>query len=155
METHTERITSRRALGVIGLATGLSAAVWVLAVPMLGVELDVADYPGGPVGARTVGLASVIVTSVVAGLAGWASLALLTRVTQRGRVIWTWLAAAVTAISAGAPMQLTGTASAAVSLVAMHLVVGTVLITGLVSRPLTRRSASDLEPVTSVRKGDQ
>ena len=120
-----------RPVTTILLAAGLAAGLWLLAVPGLGVDLSVAEFPGGPVGDRTVGLGSVISSTIAAGLAGWGLLALLNRWTRGGSRVWTWIAVAVTVLSLGAPLTMAGSAVAALTLGVLHVVVGAVLVPGL------------------------
>lgn len=107
--------------------------VWVIAVSLLGVDLEVAPGAGEP---QAVGIANVVVSSLVAGLAAWGSLALLERFTTRARGIWTVLAVAVLALSLMGPQAGT-TMATTTTLVAMHLAVGAVLIPAL-ARTVTR-----------------
>lgn len=116
-----------RAVAVAGAAAA-ALAVWAIAVPLLGVELQVvpgSDQPGA------VGAAHVAISALLAGLAGWGSLALLERVTARARRIWTVLGIVVLAASLAGPQAGVSTA-ATVTLAAMHLAVGGVLIPALV-----------------------
>lgn len=102
-------------------ATVLALAIWVLAVPVAGVDL-VAGTP-----AQTVGAVSVVVATVVATLAAWAARALLRR---RSPAVWYLTCTIVLAVSLLGPLG--GASPAAVAtLSAMHLVVGAVLALGL------------------------
>ncbi|MCG5444532.1 DUF6069 family protein [Micromonospora sp. NIE79] len=85
---------------------------------------------------RQVTVASVIVATAVAALAGWALLAVLERRTDRSRVWWTSIAVAVLLLSLvlGPPSGVGGGAKATLAL--LHLSVGVILILGLPrSRP--------------------
>lgn len=74
--------TKRRLITVIG-APAAALAVWALAVPLAGVTLKVRE--GGGTGA--VGLASIVLASLLAGLVGWGLLAVLERsAAQPGRI---------------------------------------------------------------------
>lgn len=115
-----------RALGVVG-AVAAAVAVWVVAVPILGVDLQVTP---GTDEAQRVGLGSVVVASLVAALAGWGLLELLDRLTTRGRTVWTAIAVVALAASMFPPLAGTTTATT-VSLAAMHLAVGAALISAL------------------------
>lgn len=123
-----------RALRVVGaIAAGL--VVWVLAVPVLGVELTARSGTS----VLLVGPAAVAFAGLLAGLAGWASLALLERLTKHVRGVWTTLAGTVLVLSLVGPFgQATGTA-AAVSLAAMHVAVGITVIVSLGSTARPRR----------------
>jgi hypothetical protein len=135
-----DRRRSRPVIAIL-LAAALAAGLWLLAVPGLGVDLSVAESPGGPVGERTVGLASVISSAIAAGLLGWGLLALLNRWTRRGSRVWTRIAVAVTVLSLGLPLTMAGSAFAALTLCALHVAVGAVLVPGLTlaTRNQTRR----------------
>lgn len=115
-----------RRLLTIAAAVAATLAVWLAAVPILGVEL--AARAGG----RTieVGPGAVVIATVVAGLAGWALLALLERLTLRARAIWTAIAAAVLVLSMLGPLGGIGAASQ-LTLALMHLAAGAVVIAGL------------------------
>lgn len=125
-QTSTPVRRGPRALGVV-VAVVAAAAVWVVAVPVLGVDLQVT---AGTDEAQLVGPGSVVVASLVAALAGWGLLEVLERVTSRGRTIWTVIATVALAGSMLGPLAGT-TAATTVSLAVMHLAVGVVLITAL------------------------
>ncbi|WP_426512613.1 DUF6069 family protein [Dactylosporangium sp. McL0621] len=114
--------TSLPRAGVVGAAVVAAEAVFLL-VHAAGADLSV---PGqGPVGAVAVG-----VTAALAGLLGWALLAVLERTTRRGRTIWVVTAAAVLLLSLLGPLG-AATAGAVAGLAALHLTVGAVLLAGL------------------------
>jgi hypothetical protein len=114
------------------VAAGAAAVVWVGAT-MAGV--DVAVRSGSSV--RDVGLVSVVVTAVVVAVVGAGVLRFLEGRTPRARRVWTGVALAVWVVSfagpAGAP-----TLSAGLTLAALHLVVGAVVILGLRRRHADR-----------------
>ena len=113
-----------RAGAVLAAVLG-ALAVWVLAVPVAGLDLAAAPI-GGPV--APVGPLAVAAGPLLAGLSGWALLALLERRTARARRTWTVIALVVLAISLVNPL-LGGVGAAGVfTLVAMHLVTGGLLI---------------------------
>ncbi|GAA2272631.1 hypothetical protein GCM10009853_028020 [Glycomyces scopariae] len=120
--------TARRLLVVLAAAAA-ALLVWALAVPLAGVDLTV---PQGDT-ALTVGPGLVAAAALAAGLAAWGLLAILERATARGRRIWTITAATVLALSLLGPLGAAGTAAVLV-LLAMHAVVGGVLIAGLARR---------------------
>lgn len=117
---------SRRRMRAAGVGGGILAAVavWTLAGPLLGVDLQVTP---GTDQSQPIGVGAVITASLTAGLAGWASSALLERLTHRARPIWTGLALVVVVASL-APTQAGVTTAATVALAAMHLAVGAVVI---------------------------
>ena len=102
-------------------ATALALAVWVLAVPVGGVDLSAGAPP------QQVGAVSVVVMTVVVTLAAWGARTLLRR---RTPVVWWLTCGIVLAISLLGPLG--GTSPAAVgTLVVLHLVVGATVATGL------------------------
>ncbi|MGY0008172.1 DUF6069 family protein [Micromonospora sp. I033] len=118
------------ALSVLA-TTAATLAVWAAAVPVAGVDL-VARSGGTE---QTVTPAAVAVSTLLAGLAGWASLALLERFTARARVVWTGAAGLVLLLSLLGPLGGGVGAAATLTLVALHLVAAAVLV------PLLRRTA--------------
>ncbi len=119
-----------RALAVLG-AAGAALGVWTLA-ELIGVDLAVQRRPGQ---LEAIGPAAVLLSSLIASLAGWASLAVLERFTARVRTAWTVLALLVLTLSLGGPLTGGITPGAKVALAGMHLAVAAVLI------PALRRTA--------------
>lgn len=137
--TSTRRPTLRareRRLRAVTHGAVAAGAVWLLAGPVLGVELGVSDAPGGPV-TREIGLAAVLLSALAAGLVGWAVLALLERRTGRAVRIWRGTAVTVALVSLAGPVLQAGSVAAAVTLAVMHLVVAAVLVPGLAGAPRT------------------
>lgn len=131
------RARSRRRRRAAGVGGGILAAVavWTLAGPLLGVDLQVAPGTNQP---QPVGVGAVITASLAAGLAGWASSALLERLTHRARSVWTGLALVVLVASL-VPAQAGVTTATTVALAAMHLAVAAVVIPVMrVTSPSTR-----------------
>ncbi|MFC7458143.1 DUF6069 family protein [Brachybacterium sp. GCM10030267] len=127
----------RRFMGLLA-AAAMAAAVWTIAVPVLGVELDVAEVPGGPVGARTAGLAAVVGSSLLSGALGWIVLAVLERWTARGPRLWRGIAVTIAVLSLASPLTMTGDVGAAITLSLLHLVVAAVVVgafTGVTGHP--------------------
>jgi hypothetical protein len=114
------------------VAAGAAAVLWVGAT-MAGV--DVAVRSGSST--RDVGLVSVIVTAVVVAAAGAGLLRVLERRTPGARRVWTGVAVAVWAVSLAGPAG-ARTMPAALTLAALHLVVGAVVIVGLRRRHADR-----------------
>lgn len=113
----------------VSAAGGVALVGWIVVHLLAGVRLTVklsADAAAGPVGPL-----GVILVAVVAGLAAWGLLALLEHVTAQARTIWRFLATAVLLVSLTAPLGAGTTTSAKVSLAALHVAVGAVLIPGL------------------------
>lgn len=125
--TQNRRTAKTRSRAVAVLATPLvAAAIWLIAVPLLDIDLVVERWDSGST--MAVGLPNVIVTALVAGVAGWAGLVILERTTAHARAAWTIAATVVLVVSLGMPVTATDTTSAAVVLIILHLVVGATLI---------------------------
>jgi hypothetical protein len=86
--------------GVAGAALA-ALAVWAIADPVAGVDLTVRQ---GPDAIREVGPAAVMLVSVLAGLAAWAALAVLERISSSARRDWTILTVVVLALSLTGPI---------------------------------------------------
>jgi hypothetical protein len=127
--------SAKRTAAVVAVATAAALVVWAVA-RLLGLDLNV--ELGGEV--RQVGPVDVILATVVAGLAAWAVLSILARSPRTARW-WPFVGSTAIAISMLGPSYLSGGADA-VALIAMHLVVGAVLVWGLFTAlvPAGRRS---------------
>jgi hypothetical protein len=123
----TTRLARTRALS-IGGAVIAAVAVWIIAVPLLGLHLIVRFGNGSP---ETVGVDFVVGASVIASLVGWGLLAMLERRTSRARTIWTAVAIAVLLVSLSLPLTAGTTASTKAILAMMHVAAAAVLIPGL------------------------
>jgi hypothetical protein len=121
------RLARTRALS-IGGAVIAAVAVWVIAVPLLGLHLVVRFGDGAP---ETVGVDFVVGASLIASLVGWGLLAMLERRTSRARTIWTAVAIAVLLVSLSLPLTAGTTASTKAVLAMMHVAAAAVLIPGL------------------------
>lgn len=119
----------RRRLAVLGASVLAAMVTWAVLVPLLGIEL--AAHTG--TGTIAVGPVSVAVAAAVIAAAGWATLALLERVTTHARRLWTVIASVVLALSMLGPLGGVGGAAMG-GLVALHLVVGLTIIVGLRGR---------------------
>ena len=126
------RVGRTRALGVGG-AVVAAVAVWVLAVPLLGVHLLIRFGSGV---AETVGLDYVIGATLIASLAGWGLLAFLERRTARARAIWTVAAVIVLIASLSLPLSVATTSGSKTALALMHIAAAAVLI------PVLRRGSA-------------
>ncbi|MGY1434629.1 DUF6069 family protein [Streptomyces reniochalinae] len=125
--TRTVSPVRTRALAVVG-AVVLAALIWVLADPVLGVDLRTPDGPGSTTTSE-LALPVVIVSVAVLSLVGWGLLALLERLTGRARTVWSAIACAVVVLSLFAPLFSAGLSGGnRVALVCLHLAVGAVLI---------------------------
>ena len=116
-----------RALSVGG-AVIAAVAVWIIAVPLLGLHLIVRFGNGSP---QSVGVDFVVGASLIASLLGWGLLVMLERRTSRARTIWTVTAIAVLLVSLSLPLSAGTTASTKAVLVVMHVAAAAVLIPGL------------------------
>jgi hypothetical protein len=126
----TEPLTRRRhALrgAAVVCATLAAVLVWVVAVPIGGVDLQV--EMGGET--EAVDLRAVAVVALGSGLLGWALLALLEWRIRRAATIWTAVALVVTLLSLAGPLTSATNAAAGAVLVGLHLVVAAVLILAL------------------------
>jgi|SRR5215218_9219748 len=125
----TSRTTRRRRATAVLAAVLAPAAIWLVAVPLLGVDLQVAQ-PSGRAPAQ-ITLPLVLVTALAASLAGWGLLALLERLTRRARTIWT-ATAVVALVVSFAPLLAPGTSTTArIVLALLHLTVAAILIPAL------------------------
>ncbi|MET8154052.1 DUF6069 family protein [Actinoplanes sp. NPDC049668] len=129
-----------RGLAVVA-AVGATYTVWTLAHQIAGVELVV---DGG-----SVTPAAVVLATVIAGLAAWALLALLERLTRRAAAIWSGIAGAVLLVSLLGPIGSAVGAGATAALVAMHLAAGAVLIPLLAHSSVACRASVASEPDTA------
>ena len=132
IRTRALRVRGDRALGVVGAAIA-ATVVWAIAVPLLGVQLQV-RFGGGAL--QGVGIDVVLISSLLGSLVGWGVLALLEQRTARARAIWTGLATAGVLASLSLPLIAGSTISTKATLAVMHLAVGAVLI------PAMRRPSS-------------
>ncbi|MQY07456.1 DUF6069 family protein [Actinomadura macrotermitis] len=119
--TTLTQTTSSRAL-TVAAAVLAPVALWIAVVPVAGIDLEAQG--------RRVGVAPVIIGSLLPALAAWALLAVLERRTGRARAIWTAVAVLALALSLGGPLG-AATAAAGAALAAMHLLVGAIVILGL------------------------
>lgn len=123
-DTRSRRL---RRLSAVVAAALLAIAIWAIAVPVAGIDLIV----GVGESARRVDLASVAIAPVGLGLAAWALLALLERLSPRGRRIWQVIGWVVLALSLVGPLSMGGAPGVLATLLAMHVVVGVTVILGL------------------------
>lgn len=116
------RLRARALVILAAIAAGL--VVWVVAVPLAGLDLTVGAEP------QRVGPIAVVVVSLLAGVAGTALLTLLERVARRPRSAWLIVSLAVLLLSLAGPLGATS-AAATVALACMHLAVGLSIAAGL------------------------
>ncbi|WP_405108899.1 DUF6069 family protein [Micromonospora sp. NBC_01405] len=122
-----------RALAVLA-ATAATHTVWYAATGPAGIDVEVRSGTGP----QPLAPGAVAAATLLAGLAGWALLALLERRTRRARGLWTAVAVAVLLLSLAGPVTEGVGTAATVTLLALHLVAGAVLIPVL-GRGGTRR----------------
>jgi hypothetical protein len=113
-----------RALAVLGAAAA-TLGVWVVAGPLVGVDLNVRL---GSASVQHVGPATVVIVSILAGLAGWGLLAALEHFTPMARTVWTAIALVTLALSLAGPLSGGVTTATKVALAGMHLAAAAVLI---------------------------
>ncbi|WP_405101552.1 DUF6069 family protein [Micromonospora sp. NBC_01412] len=122
------RIRHRALVVLAGVVA--AALVWVVAVPVLGTDVSVPEQYG--FGQKIdLALGPVIFASLFAGLASWASLAVLEKITKRrGALIWTVVATIVLLVTM--PWQMPGFSTAnQLTLALLHIAVAAVLIPAL------------------------
>ena len=113
-----------RALAVLG-AAGATLTVWAVAGPLAGVDLRVRL---GSATVQHVGPATVVIVSILAGLAAWGLLAALEHFTPRARTVWTAIALVTLALSLAGPLSSGVTTATKVALAGMHLAAAAVLV---------------------------
>lgn len=131
MTTVVPRPSVRSRALAVGAGALAALAVWVVAVPLLGVDLTVVQ--GGV--SQAVPAVATVVAALVNGLLGWGLLALLESRVRNGRRIWLGIAAAVVLLSLLGPILQAANAAAAATLVVMHLAVAAVVVPGLTRTP--------------------
>jgi hypothetical protein len=121
---------SRRRVRLLAVAGAVLAALllWIVAVPVAGVDLQATTGPGST-RLEPVPVVAVVATSLLVPLAGWGLLALLERLFSRGRTVWTILACVVLLVSYGGPLLGAGIpGSSRLTLALMHTAVGLIVI---------------------------
>lgn len=127
-----------RRLAPVLASTAVAVILWTVIDPVAGVDL-VVQTAEGP---RPIGVAGVSVAAFVAGLAAWASLAVVERRAVRPAVVWRRLALVGLAVSLVGP--LTGTTTAAkVGLACLHVTVAVVLLSLLGPTAIRKTAAGD------------
>jgi Family of unknown function (DUF6069) len=136
----------RRRRALIAFAAMLAPVlVWVVA-RIAGADLSVALSGQPPM---PITLPAVIITALLAALAGWALLAVLERFTGRARLLWTAVAALVLLVSLSGPLTVAASGGTKLTLVLMHLAVGVVLIPGLRATTGATATTGTGEPATA------
>src|SRR5439155_2647599 len=119
----TANVTRSRVSGVLG-ATVAGAAVWALAVPVLGVHLAIRF---GNADAQNIGIGLVVIASLIGSSSGLGLLVALEKISSRAITIWTAVSIAALVISLSFPLVAGTTISAKASLALMHVAVATIL----------------------------
>lgn len=118
----------RRAATPVAAAL-LALLAWTISVPILGVDLVVGSGPS----TQTVGPVAVAIVPLIAGGLAWALLALLEKVGATGRRIWQVVGWVVLTVSLIGPVTMATSIGVLITLLAMHLIVGTTVLFGLLS----------------------
>lgn len=134
--THPRTSVAGRRAVAAAAAVAAGLAVWIAAVPVLGVDLSARSGED----LLVVGPGAVFLAGLLASLAALGLLALLERTTTRPRDVWTIVAVSVLAVSLAGPLLQATSAAAAATLLAMHVAVGTAIIVpvGRTARPSRR-----------------
>ncbi|WP_149824392.1 DUF6069 family protein [Streptomyces tailanensis] len=136
--TATRPQSPLRTRGLAVLATvAAGALIWLVAGPVLDIDLRVPDGPGSTT-TTALALPAVLIGTAVISLLGWSLLALLERVAaNRARALWTVVAVLVLILSLFAPLFGEGLSGGnRATLVLLHLAVGAILV------PAFRRSSA-------------
>lgn len=118
---------SSRPLGMVA-APLVALLVWLAADPLAGIDLAVRRGAGA---VQNLGPVDVIIAALAAGLAAWGLRAVLDRVSDRGRTVWTAVAVTVLLVSLVGPLTGATTLAATIVLECMHIAVGASLIAAL------------------------
>jgi hypothetical protein len=125
---------------VVVAAIAATFAIWLIAHPIAGVDLEVGNG-GGQI--REVTPGAVLFVTGMAGLLASVSLALFERFTLRARTRWTVFAVVALFISLLGPLGGV-TTGAIIALLSMHLAAGAVLILGLRRTMASNESGPDV-----------
>ncbi|WP_326557669.1 DUF6069 family protein [Micromonospora sp. NBC_01796] len=109
------------------VAAAVALAVWVVGVPLAGLDLTL----GSGTEQQTVTPASVVAVPLLVGGAGWALLAFLEGRFRGGRRAWLVTAWAVLVLSLLGPVTSGASGGVLAVLLGMHVLVGVTLIVGL------------------------
>lgn len=132
-ETASEHARGRRLrrLLTIGIAVVAALVLWLLPTQVVGTDLTVDQG----MGRQPVLVPLVLAAPILSGFTGWGLLALLERLFgRRGRTAWRVIAIVVMVLSCTSPLLAATSVGTAGWLVAMHLVVGLILIIGFAPR---------------------
>lgn len=132
---------SARGVSVL-IATFAPLIIWILAVPLGGVHLDVKFGQGQPL--QTITPANILVVAAIVSLLAWTLLAVLERVrasAASARRLWSILAGVVLVLSFAGPLTSAVGIGAKLTLLAMHAVVAAVLLVRFARAPSGAPSA--------------
>lgn len=128
------RVAARSAVVAVAAAVFAAVLVWFLAVVLA--DVDVRVVMGDD--EIAVGVGAVVATALVAGLLGWALLAVLAHTVRRPGAVWRTVAVVVLLLSLGGPLSSGAGTSTVVVLVALHVAVAAVLV-ALLPRAVSSR----------------
>jgi hypothetical protein len=127
-DDHTAARRTRRLTRAGSVVAAAAAAGTVFAVgSAAGTDFTITD-PGANSEPHTFVLPEIVIVTLVIGLAGWATLACLERVTSRARVVWSTLATAIVLLSLVPIWIERATTDTRILLAVLHVVVGVALI---------------------------
>ena len=146
---HTSLDVRRNRAATVAAATIAPLIVWLVAEFLLAIDVRSPAFgPDQP--SAAIGPVRVILTALIASGAGWLLLAVLERMSDRGRTVWAAVAGVVLLISLGGPLGGEGiTTSSQAVLLAMHLAVGLVLIPRLYRSALHEPTDAAAEQLTA------
>jgi Family of unknown function (DUF6069) len=131
------RIRGRRLLVVVGTALA-ALLVWGVVTTITG---DITVRQPGASADTTVTGGAVVATALLAGFVSWVLLAVFERFAGPAHRIWRFTGAIVLVSSTVGPLAGTD-ATATLTLIALHLVVGGMLLVALPGRPRRREPAA-------------
>lgn len=120
----------------VAVAVASTVVLWLLA-RLLGADLRVEQRSGQAPDRITLPFA--VAVTLVVSLLGWATRAVLSRVTRRAAVAWTVVAVAVLPVSLLPVLIVGASGGTRAALAAMHLAVAAVLIPGFRTAPAPTR----------------
>ena len=121
------RRARRRTRAASVVAAAVSAGAVFAAGSAAGTDFTITD-PTPEAVSHTFVLPEIMIVTLVIGLTGWATLALLERITSRARVIWASLATAIVLLSLVPIWIERATTDTRILLAAIHVVVGVALV---------------------------
>ena len=137
--SHTApQLAVRNARWRAGRVIAIAVAAAATALAWLYGRLAHVDYTvNTPIGTRQITLALSVAATVVAGIAGWAVIAVLERYTASPKRVWIALTLIVLVLSIVPVFRTTANLATQVMLSALHCVAAAVLIPGLLQQHMT------------------